>query len=71
MDQLKYSKFVDAYWDKYTNLGYDLFDVNTEEGMIDSTPVDLFEGGEEEKEAALCALHYLWCKLMDEKESVQ
>jgi hypothetical protein len=38
--------------------------------MINGTPSHLFEGGEEGKEAALCALHYLWCKLMDERESV-
>lgn len=30
----------------------------------------MYDGGEVGKEAALCALHHLWCKLMDEREII-
>ena len=67
MTEQEFFKLVDVKYQQYIDWGYDLFAVKYEEGMIKGTPSDLFDGGEEEKEAALSALHYLWCKLMDER----
>jgi len=67
MTKQEFSKLVDVKYQRYIDWGYDLFAIKTEEGMINGTPSHLFDGGEEGKEAALCALHHLWCKLMDER----
>lgn len=68
MTEKEFFKLIDVKYQQYIDWGYDLFAVKYEEGMIKGTPSDLFDGGEEEKEASLIALQHLWCKLVDERE---
>ena len=66
---MTYEQMVQKHYDQYVEWGYDLFDCVREYGMVDFSLADDFEGGEDGKEACLCALWHLEIDLRNKQEA--
>lgn len=66
---MTYEQMVQKYHDQYVEWGYDLFATVAEYRMVNDTPDDYFEDGEDGKEARLCALWYLEIDFRNKQEA--
>ena len=65
MSNKTYEEWNDHYATFYKQFDYDLADVLLESNMVRRTPDSEFEGGRDEKDAALCVLDWMETKLRD------